>query len=306
MDATILTEIGSFLLLLSVGAIGRKRGFFTAAMESNLSSFMVNICVPCLMISSMTGTNLPPERDFLLRLLAIAASTFLLALILGYGGSFLISKDRLERRFFVILMVVCNTGNIGHPVSQMLFGELGAVYSAFFSLMCMLVLWTIGVWLVAGSRQKFGWRQFCTPIMSAIIIGFSLFLLRIPLPAVVSHAMEKLGGMTGPLAMLIVGCNLADQGLKGLLNWKLARFLLVKQVLLPVTLLLVLRLIFGPVQEVGIAAVLASMPTAVNVVAFAHDQHLEGKTAASAVLASTLGSLALLPVLLWLTQLKLF
>lgn len=301
MDGTILTKIGSFLLLLLAGAAGKKLGFFNKDMENSFSRFMVNICVPCLMINSMTGADLPPEKAFFLRLLSITAVTLLLALIFGYAGSFLISRDRAERRFYVILMTVCNTGNIGQPVSQMLFGELGTVYSALFSLMSTLVLWTIGVWLMAGSR-KFDWRQFCTPIMAAIVLGFSLFLLRVQLPTVLSHAMEDLGNMTGPLAMLIVGCNLADQGIKALANSKLVRFLVVKQVLLLAALLPVLRLLFGEIEDVGIAVVLASMPTAVNVVAFAYDQHQDGQAAASAVLGSTLVSLALLPALLWTVQ----
>ena len=301
MDPTILTEIGSFLLLLSAGAAGKKLGFFTSEMEGSFSRFMVNICVPCLMISSMTAADLPPERTFLLRLFSITTATLLLALGIGYAGSFLISRDSAERRFFAILMTVCNTGNIGQPVAQMLFGELGTVYSAVFSLMSMLVLWTIGVRLTAGPR-KFDWRQFCTPIMAAIVLGSALFLLQIQMPAMVAHAMEDLGGMTGPLAMLIVGCNLADQGIKSLANSKLIRFLLVKQVLLLAALLPVLRLLFGEIQEVGIAVVLASMPTAVNVVAFAYDQHQDGQTASSAVLGSTLASLVLLPALLWAIQ----
>ena len=301
MDPTILTEIGGFLLLLSAGAAGRKLGFFTKEMESSFSRFMVNICVPCLMISSVTGADLPPEKTFLLRLLSITAVTLLLTLVFGYLGTFLISRDGAERRFFVVLMTACNTGNIGQPVSKMLFGELGTVYSAVFSLMSTLMLWTIGVRLTAGPR-KFHWRQFCTPIMAAIVLGASLFLLRVQLPAVVSHTMEDLGGMTGPLAMLIVGCGLADQGIKAVINPKLIRFLLVKQVLLLAVLLPVLRLLFGEIQDVGIAVVLASMPTAVNVVAFAYDQHQDSKTAASAVLGSTLASLVLLPALLWAIQ----
>ena len=298
MDSAILTEIGSFLLLLSAGAVGRKQGFFTGGMVDSMNRLMVNLCVPCLMVHSMAESSLPPERDFLLRLLAVTLASFALTLPLGLLGARLISGDRMERRFFAILMTVCNTGNIGNPIARMLFGELGAVYSAFFSLISMAVLWAAGAWLMTGSRQKPGLRQFCTPIMLAVVLGLVLFLFRVRLPAVAAHTMGKLGNMTGPLAMLIVGCELAGQGLKGLLDPALGRCLLVKQLLLPLGLLAALRLMFGGIPEVSVALVLMFMPTAVNVVAFSHDWRLDGKLAASAVLSSTLGSLVLLPALL--------
>lgn len=298
MDSSILTEIGSFLLILSAGAVGRKQGFFTSEMIDGLNRLMINICVPCLMIHSMTETSLPPERNFLLRLLEITLASFALMLLLGFLGARLISGNRTERHFFVILMTVCNTGNIGNPIARMLFGELGAVYAAFFSLISMAVLWAAGIWLVTGPRQKPRFRQFCTPTMLAVVLGLVLFLFRVPVPELVSHTMGKLGDMTGPLAMLVVGCELASQGLGSLLDPTLGRFLLVKQILLPAALLAALRLAFGGIPEVSAALVLMFMPTAVNVVAFSHDWQLDSKLAARAVLGSTLGSLVLLPMLL--------
>lgn len=303
MYPAIFTEVASLLLLILLGFCGKRLRFFTVEMEKGLSVFMLNVCMPCLMIDALTSVELPPEAPMLWRLLGITAAAFAVTLALAYGSSRLITKEREKRRFFTVLMLVCNTGNIGYPVARTLFGEMGAVYAAIFTLASMVLLWTIGVWLVVGQRQAFSWRQLATPALAAVLTGFFLFALQLRLPAILSSTLGKLGDMTGPLAMIIVGCSLAEQQLKELLrDWTLGRFLICKQVLLPAAAFFLLRTMFGGMQEVKIAAVLASMPSAVNLVAFMQEHGQDGKTAARAVLSSTVLSLALLPVFFLMMQ----
>ncbi|MPN08956.1 hypothetical protein SDC9_156244 [bioreactor metagenome] len=116
-------------------------------------------------------------------------------------------------------------------------------------------------------------------------------------------SLKKLGVMTGPLAMIVVGCSLADQELKNIArNYNLIKFAVIKQILLPVLIFFVLRL-FCSDDVVWIIVILASMPTAVNLVAFIGERGEDSATAAQAVIVSTLISLPMIPVLLWLMRL---
>ena len=135
------------------------------------------------------------------------------------------------------------------------------------------------------------------PGIIGIVIGVLLFALGISLPSPVYNAMDFMGDLNTPLAMVIIGGQMARSDILGVLKKpKLYLTAALKLVLAPaITCLLVLPLHLEPLSFCAVI-VLAACPTAGVTAMFAQMFKRDEETAAQMVTLSTLLSIITLPI----------
>ena len=255
----IPTSLCLFLLIL-VGFVARKAKIIDADLTKGLSTVVVKVAQPFLIIYSITKLDfsaLNLKNGLLVLGFGILshALTIALAFIL-----FSRIKDIDEKKIYQFAFAFCNCAFIGFPILNSLFGEIGLFYGAFYVISYNLGVWSFGVWLMSRGKAESGVtvrKIFINAGTVPCFIGLALYIVQIPLPDFLMTAMDTMGSLCTPLSLIVTGSLVAALPLREFfLNPKFYGFLAVKLVALPLLLAVILRF-------TGISALIADIDLAV-------------------------------------------
>lgn len=233
-----------------------------------------------------------------------------LAVSAGLGGLSLLLSIVLARLLFHknpienFAVAFSNAGFLGLPLVQATLGEHAVFYVVGFVSLLNVLQWTYGVSVLTGERKTVSIKSiFLNPIIIGVLAGFVLFCtgLGTRLPGVLRITLESLSRLNAPLAMIILGCYLAQTELRSLVTT--ARLYVVSFArLILVPLLTIALLLPMPVpSEMKLAVLICAIaPVGANVAVYAQLNDLDYSYACKAVTQSTVLSLIAMPLLLLL------
>ncbi|HIV42618.1 MAG TPA: AEC family transporter [Candidatus Faecalibacterium avium] len=205
-------EIAQLFLILLAGFVLVRAGLLRAADSKVLSVILVYLVIPCVIIDAFQIEDTPAIRAGLAVSFAAAAAIHLLFLVLtGLLRRFL-DLDAIERA----TAIYSNAGALVIPLVQALLGQEYVIYSCAFIIVQLVLLWTHGSMILRGAGAL-SWKAILTNVnLLSIAAGAVLYAGRIPLPAVLSGAMDDMGALMGPLGMLLAGMAIAESPLRQL------------------------------------------------------------------------------------------
>lgn len=96
-----------------------------------------------------------------------------------------------------------------------MFGTEGVFYLTAYMLVFNLLLWTHGCYTFRKEKiYKNILSAFRSVVVLAVLLGLVLFFLQIKLPGVIYDALDFIGSMNTPLAMLVAGGFIAQTNLR--------------------------------------------------------------------------------------------
>lgn len=213
----VLTLTLPIFLLIGLGFVAVRAGWFAAAGLPALAGFVVRFALPALIFLALARRDFAEVLDA--RFLTAYALGSVVAGGLGLAAS-LLRGAGLERAAFVAMGVSCsNTAFIGFPLAQQFVGPQAGIALA----LCLMVenLLMIPLCLAlagtgSAAHLRFG-RAFLgalaalpkNPLILAIAAGFACSLLGLPLPAPLGRAVELLSGASAAAALFYIGGTLA-------------------------------------------------------------------------------------------------
>lgn len=205
-------EIAQLFLILLAGFVLVRAGLLRAADSKVLSVILVYLVIPCVIIDAFQIEDTPAIRAGLAVSFAAAAAIHLLFLVLtGLLRRFL-GLDAIERA----TAIYSNAGALVIPLVQALLGQEYVIYSCAFIIVQLVLLWTHRSMILRGAGAL-SWKAILTNVnLLSIAAGAVLYAGRIPLPAVLSGAMDDMGALMGPLGMLLAGMAIAESPLRQL------------------------------------------------------------------------------------------
>lgn len=318
---SFLITIATLFILLIVGFIAGKRNIIDSVASKKLSSLIINIGQPALIISSIVSQPYTHENFILgLKTLLLGFGVHLFMGAIAYVVCIKI-KHMDERKILEFSMVFGNTGFIGIPILGALFPETGAFQASFIVISFNILLWTLGMSILGRGRNDIK----MTPKKALInrgtipsIIGLAIFLLpAIPLLNGFSLAtnlpfaadsIRYLSSLCTPISMLIIGALLSTVSLgKAFTSGKIYFLCLFKLLVIPLTVCFVMKLgsLFLPFDPAWIrfATALTAMPSATAVSMYAELYDIAPKFSAQGVGMTSLLSVATMPVVVAVAQL---
>lgn len=310
--SSLLSTIACLTTLLALGFLCGKTKLLNETATKNLSTMIVHIGQPFLIINSIISQEYTPER------LREGLGVFGLGLVLHAAMAalaFFLAKPIKpldERKLSEYTMFFSNCGFMGFPVISSLYGEEGLFYGAFYLMSFHLFVWTLGLVILARGRDdiKITPRKILLNYGTVpCVIGFLIFATRLPLPDFVYSVSDYLAGLCTPIAMLIAGANIARRSFaKMFKNGKLYYTAAVKLLLMPILTATVLFFIGLPDELVVFATVMAAMPSASIVTMFGEIYSISPGYAAEIIGTSTIISTAtIIPVVsyaIWLCGMR--
>ena len=222
----LLLKIASLFICLLAGFLTVKLKALKAEMGRTLSVLLLYVFVPCSVLGAFQVENTPEVRSNLLLafIAAFAAQTVLM--LLGGAVKKRILPDVTER----MSTVYSNAGNIIIPLIEAALGGQYVIYTVAFISVQLFFLWTHCRSCMEGntgggiSRKNrllaAGKKVLLTPAIIAIFIGIILFLTGTALPGFVKDGVSMMGGLIGPVSMIIIGMLLGGMDLKKLFTYK--------------------------------------------------------------------------------------
>ena len=206
--AEILMKAGSFIAIIILGYVLRRRGFFKEEDFYVLSRIVLKITLPAAIVTNFTGIDMKPSM--------------LLMSLLGLGGgiiltdmAFLISagKNGEEKAFNIINLTGYNIGNFTMPFAQSFLGPLGVVATSLFdsgnALVCLGGTYSVAV-MAKGEKGKFSIMPIIKTLLSSVpfdayLLMTVLSLLHLSLPAPMVSFTGIIANGNAFMAMLMLG-----------------------------------------------------------------------------------------------------
>ena len=293
-----LNQILLMFILVLVGFFCRKLNILSQNAISSISKFLLNICIPAMIISAM-------QIPFSVSIAGNAGLTLIAALIYYVIGTViawflpkLLRAKREEIGVFRYMTIFGNTMFMGFPVISMIFGQEALFYAAIFNIPFNLLSFSFGIWILKKeSGVKFSPKIFLNAAFISTIFGLVLFLTSFTIPEPIGGAIDLIGDLTVPLSLIIIGGYLANFQFKKIFtNFRQYIVACVRLLVVPFATWIICSCFLNDPLILGIAVITAAMPAAVNTVmlAEAHDAH--PNIAAQGVFISTLLAIITVPI----------
>lgn len=274
-----------------------------------LNVFVFYFAVPPLVFKSITEA--PVESLFNWGFIAATTISSYLVFVAVFAVSLMFFKSRMTSA--AIQASAASYGNLvylGIPLAIATFGRDAAVPAALIACFDNLVQFTL-VPLIAGLENGNGASRRETlktvfgqiarnPLIVASVMGVVVAVSGLRLPAAVDTLVTNLGGAAAPAALFAMGVTLALRRLQGFRH-EMPVILIAKMVIHPFLVLMLMRMIGGiDPTWMGVAILLAALPTAANVFVMATRYRAYVDGVSNAILISGLISVATISTLLYM------
>ncbi|MCL1853161.1 MAG: AEC family transporter [Peptococcaceae bacterium] len=295
--------------IIFIGYAATKIGWIQPVSIKTLNKLLINIAQPSLIIFTMTQQTMREGIETLVfGVLGLLAAFYALSAFIGWLFARVSRVPKGDRGIYEFCLTYTNNGFLGLPIALIVFGAA----SEWFFLMVMGNILSIFLFFSTGiltvtknSAQKRSLKEIFKPLLNmsifSAIAGLILMLLHIQLPAPANDTLSLLGNMMAPLAMLIVGAQLAQNPIRSILRqtrYYWVAFL--RLIAIPGALFLLLTGLRLPPQITVILVLTAALPSPALSVVFAEEYGKNAKLAAELVFVTTLLSIITLPIVLTL------
>lgn len=304
----ILNSLVMIFILIIPGIFFRKRESLTETQNEALSSVVVNLTWPCLVIDAM-------QVEFSIQTLkncgyifVISLIIFAILLLISFPLAKAMKMPKTKQYLMVFMLLFGNTGFIGIPVIKALYGTEAIFFAAIIELINDILIFTIGMALIqmsAGAKLKLGVKQFLNPGLIGVLIGLALFMLDLRLPELLGGSVEMIGAATTPLTMFVIGFQLGGLNFKEIAgDWQVYIICFVKLMIAPLITLLIVKLWAGDLTLLEKVLIMSfAMPVGSVSVIFSQQYKGEVAFATKSVLLSTVLSILLIPIFAILMEL---
>ena len=236
MISLILAQkILTLFIMMAMGALLVRTKLMKVSEGKVISMVALYLIVPCSIFSAFQVEYSDQIRNGLI----LAAGVALLLHIGMIGLTGLLSKfiklDAVEKAS----VIYSNSGNLIIPLVTSILGKEWVIYSTGFLCVQMILMWSHGKIMIC-EEPKVDLKKILLNInMIVIALGLVCFFTQIKLPKVFLDAVESMGSMIGPSAMLVTGMLIGSVDFKTLKTYR------------RLPLMTVLRLIVYPVLGVA-------------------------------------------------------
>ncbi len=302
----ILTATIPVFLMVGVGFATRRLGIIHDASEKSIMRLVVNVLYPCFILSKVPGNESLDAPSLVLIAIGCGCGLVLTGYLVAWSFGWLAGirpEDGLST--FSVSSAIQNYGFIPIPLIIALFPEtsdptLGVLFVH--NLGLEIAMWTIGIVLLSGTFSGALRRLINGPTV-AIFLGLTLNYTGIYafIPSFVAKTIADLGGCAIPISVVLVGATLAGviEREQWRTKWKvISTSMLVRFAIMPLLFCLVASQMSFSLELQRVLIVQAAMPAAIFPIVLARHYGGEPDVAVQIVIATSLVSLLMTPLIL--------
>lgn len=291
----IALQLRMFLLML-LGLFFRKKNIITAQGKKDLTDLVIYLILPCNIVKSFMvpfdGNTLKNFGVILILSVGIQIFCAILAKTLYRKV-----KDS-HRPVLMYATVASNSGFLGNPVAEGVFGSMGLALASVYLIPQRIVMWSAGVSYFAkgNNRREVVKRVVTHPCILAVLVGIVCMLTQVSLPSFLDMALRDIGNCNTAMSMMVIGTILADVKSREILDRSILIFSVLRLILLPLVVYGVCLGVGIDGLVTGVSVLLTAMPAASTTAILAAKYDGDAIYASKCVVLTTVLSLLATPV----------
>lgn len=297
-----MENIEIMVILFTIVVLGYalcKLGYMGDKFDQKLSSIVIDVTCPALILSSVMGAELP-DRSLILPLLGIGFLTYILLLVFGFWVPRFVAKSRDEQDMIGFALMFANVGFIGYPIVSAIFGPKAVFYAALLNIPNTFFIFTAGVMLVKGEHnmKSLSAKVLFSPAMIAAFVAALMVAFGVRTPDIIARPVTMVGNITIPAALMVIGSSMARLPLKEIIGSpKVYVASLLRLVVVPLSVYFLFR--FCGVSDVinNINTVIIAMPVASYGTMFCLKYGRNPSLMTEMTFITTLGSILTIPLI---------
>ena len=295
----VLQQMLILVLLMAVGFGARRLNIMDQDTKVHITRILLKVTLPATLLASMTGSPIDVDRGEVPFLFFIIVCAFIAMGVVSWLVPILLRTPREERGAYMALGLFGNVNFMGIPLIYAFFGAAGMLYGILYNIVFNLLIFSLGIKLIGGKETKLSIKLFLSPVMISGVISVILFLLDVQLPYVPHRSLSLLGGITSPMAMLLLGAVLGEMNAKEMFQgWKIWVGALVRLFFAPLGVFFALSLFPLEPMVIQIMVIISATPGAISMAMFAIEHNRNQELVSKGIFLSTLLSVVVLPLLL--------
>ena len=250
--------------MVILGYAACKLGYMGDKFDKKLSSIVVDITCPLLVLSSVMGDEMP-DRSLILPLVGVGFLTYIILLVFGFWVPRFISKNHDDQGMIGFSLMFANVGFIGYPIVASIFGPKAVFYAALLNVPNTFFIFTAGVMLVKGeySIRQFNPKVLLSPALIGAFIAALLVAFGVHTPEMLARPITMVGNITVPAALMIIGSSMARLPLREIIgSGKVYATSFLRLVIVPLSVYFLFRLCGVNTLINNINTVVIAMPVA--------------------------------------------
>ena len=300
MNAIEITIL-SIILMIALGYFLKRIDFLSVNDVSTLNNIVIYILLPCMIFSALYSADLSLISKLGILPFVILASSF----ITGFVSYFILKRFNLsDKQFWSVLVTVmiANTAFMGYPVNLGIYGQEGFLRAIFCDIATMFIFLFLSFTLVlkfGGSVKSAVKKIALFPNLWAIIFGFFLNLVNVPIGPVLDNTINYLGNGAIPLIMLSLGISIDLAGIKRSRSMIIFTSIM-KLLFFPFIAFLIVSFLGLVDLQYNVSIVEAAMPSGMLSLILAITYKLDFELSSDCILINTAISLVSLPLIIML------
>lgn len=300
MDIMVVfqTMLKLFLLLV-LGFVLFKCHIFDEYTNKKISSLIVNVASPMLIISSIAGVE-GNNKSIVFLMIGAGILMYIGFIILGKIINRIFPFPKKDWPVYECMVVFANTGFMGYPVLLDVFGQEAVFYASLIHMAFNFFVYTYAIMCLTkgdDSEFKLNFKQLLTPGIILIFVGIFIYLFDIQLPSVLMDTINSVGPLTAPLSMMMIGSSLAVYPIKdSFTDWRSYVFAFVRLMIVPFVTMIMCRLLHIDAYYANITIITNAMPVGSMVLMLATQYNANVKIVTRNIVVSTLLSVITIPI----------
>lgn len=293
----IAQQVLVLFILIAVGFICGKKKIITDFSARHMTDIVLYVVTPCVMISAF-------QREFSFELLSgliicVACSALIFAVSILICNLIFHDKDESRKAVIRFATIYSNCAFMSLPLQKAILGDDGWFYGSIFVAVFNIFVWTHGLVSMSGDKKQLSFKKLVlNPGLIGVLLAIILFITGFKLPYIISQPVEYLAVLNTPLPMLIIGFYLSQADFKKAFTDKGVYFSsAVRLIALPMITAVVMSLC----RVTPIITMACVAPTAATTTMFATKFNKDVELSVSIVAATTVFSLATMPLVVMLT-----
>lgn len=307
LSLLLAQKIAVMFLMMFCGFMLVKLKLVKSTDSRILAMICMYVVIPCMVIDAFQIECTPERLHDFLAMIAAAA----LAHAVFIATTLLLRRPLKLRPIEQLSMEYPNCGNLILPLVLSVFGDEMVFFACPYVCVQTLMVWTHGRMVVANGGRFDLKKIFLNVNVICTLLGLTFFITGIRLPGMIASTCDSLGGIIGPISMLLTGMLIGGADLKKIFSQKHAYLICAMRLLVyPLLLILALkltgltRLASGP-DVMMITLLAASAPSATTVTNLAQVYNSDPEIAATVNIITMLLCIITMPVINLIYQLVL-
>ena len=257
--------------LILVGVYLYKSRHLSNESTRQLSWIIVNITNPITLLCAA----LQEEEKVGVSEIGIALFGFVIMYVIVFASAYLIpvmlGVDRSRRYAYRMLAIFGNVGFIGIPFANAVLGSSSLIFVSLCGLSFNFIVYTYGIATLkrtaieqnplSDRTDEFSMKNIINSGTVMGIVTIVVYLADIKVPEGVNATLTYIGNCTTFLSMVVLGVSVAQMVPKEVFSrWRLYVFVLIRQILIPILLIFILREIISNRLILHTIIVMSVMP----------------------------------------------